>query len=78
MGYSNKNLNDWIKVYTFYFQELEGQKSEFLLQSLIPRIIKLALSLPDKIKIPIPILKASEYVYLIILINHHFFYKTAW
>ena len=43
-----------------HFKELERQKGKFLLQDLIPKIVKLALSLPNKISKAIPILKASK------------------
>jgi hypothetical protein len=36
---------------------MEGRKGEHILQQLIPKIAKLAMNLPEKLKTPIPILK---------------------
>ncbi len=43
-------------------KEIEGKKGETILRELIPKIAKLAISLPKKVTKPIPILKSGKLV----------------
>ena len=49
-------INNLIK---FFKKELSEQHSKQMLKNLIPKIVKLAIDLPNKIRLAIPILKAG-------------------
>ena len=44
----------------FPLKEWQGPKGEKILTETIPKMVKLALDLPNKIRCPIPILKRSK------------------
>lgn len=56
--------------YNNFYKELEREKDENILRSVFPKIIELALDLPNKLLKPIPILKSglkSSHIFAFIL-----------
>uniref|UniRef100_A0A1I8GI98 poly(ADP-ribose) glycohydrolase n=1 Tax=Macrostomum lignano TaxID=282301 RepID=A0A1I8GI98_9PLAT len=56
-GSLDRDINQFDVLRHFFTQEMEPAEADHLLKNLLPRIVNLAVSLPDLIKAPIPLLK---------------------
>ncbi|PAA70272.1 hypothetical protein BOX15_Mlig021441g2 [Macrostomum lignano] len=56
-GSLDRDVNQFDVLRHFFTQEMEPAEADHLLKNLLPRIVNLAVSLPDLIKAPIPLLK---------------------